>query len=457
MNRVARRSTIALLLAVILVGGMLFFAGEFFLKADDWSVFPGNPHVYSGSNIGCGQVLDADGQIILDATEGRVYAEDYGTRLAMLHWVGDRFGYISAPAVSAYSREMAGYDLVNGLYSYSGTGGTAELTLSSQVQKAALDAMMGYKGTVAVYNYKTGEVLCAVSTPTYDPDNVPDIQGDTSGQYEGVYLNRFTQVSYVPGSIFKIITAAAALELDESCMDMRFTCEGSLTIEGDRLTCEHTHGTIDLKTALAKSCNCYFAQLVLYLGSDTLERYVDQFQVMEPVSFDGITTASGTFDLSDAARLEIAWSGIGQYTDLINPCRFMAVMGAIAGGGEGAMPYVVRSVKNGMTGNYRAKTETTGRIMSKRTAEILTELMRANVTDIYGDSYFPGMNVCAKSGTAQLGGGLLPNATFAGFVKDEAYPLAFIVVVENAGSGSEICVPILSKVLCASKEWMDAK
>jgi len=457
MNRVARRSTIALLLAVILVGGMLFFVGEFFLKADDWSVFPGNPHVYSGNNIDCGKVLDTDGQLILDSRDGRVYAEDYATRLAMLHWVGDRFGYISAPAVSEYSEEMAGYDLLNGLYSYSGTGGEARMTLSAQVQKTALDAMGGYKGTIAVYNYKTGEIICAVSTPTYDPDNVPDIKGDTSGRYEGVYLNRFSQVSYVPGSIFKIITTAAALELDQGCLDMRFTCEGSYAVEGDRVTCEHSHGTIDLKTALAKSCNCYFAQLVLYLGSDTLEKYVDQFQVTEPVFFDGITTASGTFDLSDAARLEIAWSGIGQYTDLINPCRFMTVMGAIAGGGEGAMPHVVSSVTNGLTGNYKAKTETTGRIMSADTARILTELMRNNVTNIYGDSYFPGLNVCAKSGTAQLGGGLQPNATFAGFVSDEEYPLAFVVVVENGGSGSEVCVPILSKVLCASKEWMDAK
>ena len=457
MNRVARRSTIALLLAILLIGGMLLFVGEFFLKADDWAVFPGNPHVYSGSNIGCGIVTDADGTVILDATEGRVYAEDYATRLATLHWLGDRSGYISAPAVSEYSSEMAGYDLLNGLYSYAGTGGKAEMTLSVQIQKAALDAMGDRKGTVAVYNYKTGEILCAISTPTYDPDNVPDIEGDTTGKYEGAYLNRFTQVSYVPGSIFKVITAAAALELDEGCLDMRFTCEGSYAVEGDKVTCEHTHGTIDLKTALAKSCNCYFAQLVLYLGSDTLEKYVDQFQVVEPLNFDGITTAEGTFDLSDAARLEIAWSGIGQYTDLVNPCRFMTVMGAIANGGEAALPYVVSKVTNGLSTNYKADTQTTGRLMSKDTAQILTELMRNNVTTIYGDSYFPGLSVCAKSGTAQLGGGVLPNATFAGFVADEEYPLAFIVVAENAGSGSEICVPIVSKVLMACKEWMDAR
>ena len=457
MNRVARRSTIALLLAFLLVGGMLFFAGEFFLEADDWAVFPGNPHIYNAGNIGCGGVTDADGQVILDASQGWNYSDDYGIRLSTLHWVGDREGNISAPAVGEYSKEMAGYDWINGLYSYGGTGGAAQLTLSSYVQKAALDAMGNYKGTVAVYNYKTGEIICAVSTPTYDPEDVPDIEGDTSGKYEGAYLNRFTQVSYVPGSIFKVITTAAALEMDPDCLELEFTCQGALQIEGDQVTCEKSHGTIDLKTALGKSCNCYFAQLVLYLGSETLEKYVDRFQVTERVEFDGIRTAEGTFDLSDAARLEIAWSGIGQYTDLVNPCRFMTVMGAIAGGGEGAMPYVVSRVTNGNSDNYVARTKTTGRIMGRETAETLTDLMRSNVVNIYGDGYFPGMNVCGKSGTAPLGGGLQPNATFAGFLTDEEYPLAFVAVVENGGSGSQVCVPILSKVLCASKEWMDAK
>ena len=393
MNRVARRSTIALLLAIFLVGGMLFFVGEYAINADDWAVFPGNPHVYTGSNIGCGVIVDADGTVILDATEGREYGEDYATRLSTLHWLGDRSGYISAPAVSYYSEEMSGYDLINGLYAYSGTGGEAQMTFSAQLQKAALDAMGDRKGTIAVYNYKTGQILCAVSTPTYDPDNVPDIQGDTTGKYEGAYLNRFTQVAYVPGSIFKVVTTAAALEEFDNAMELEFNCQGSYAIEGDAVTCEHVHGTINLKTALAKSCNCYFAQLVLYLGSDTMEEYVDKLQVVEPVEFDGITTASGTYDLSQAPRLEIAWSGIGQYTDLVNPCRFMTVMGVIAGGGEAALPYVVERVSSGTRQTYEADTKTTGRLLSKDAAAILT--VQCHVCRICGQRRIPsGLRGC---------------------------------------------------------------
>lgn len=457
MNRVAHRTTIAMILALILVGGMLLFLLEYVLEADDWAVFPGNPHVYTGSNIGCGIITDREGNVLLDATSGREYAEDYATRLATLHWLGDRAGYISAPAVSYYSNEMAGYDLVNGLYSYSGTGGEARMTISSYVQKVALDAMGDRKGTVAVYNYKTGEILCAVSTPTYDPNDVPDIEGDETGKYEGVYMNRLTQVNYVPGSIFKIITSAAALELDDDLIDLEFQCTGSYEIQGDKVTCEQYHGTLSMERALAKSCNCYFAQLMLYLGKDTMQKYVDQMQVFESVSFDGITTSSGNFDISDAVDVELAWAGIGQYTDLINPCRFMTVMGAIAGEGEAAMPYIVGEVSSGMRVNYSASASSTGRLLSRSTANSLKEMMRNAVLTTYGDWNFPDdMEVCAKSGTAQVDG-KKPNATFAGFVSNDEYPLAFICVVENAGGGSDVCVPIIGDVLEACQKVLDGE
>lgn len=455
MNRVAHRTTIALILALILVGGMLFFLAEFLFKADDWTVFEGNPHIYNGTNIGCGVIYDRDGEVLLSALEGRKYSDDLEIRKSTIHWLGDRAGYISAPAVSHYSEEMAGYSLINGLYSYSGTGGEAFMTISAEVQKAALDALGNRAGTVAVYNYKTGEILCAVSTPNYDPDNVPDIAGDSSGRYEGVYLNRFTQVAYVPGSIFKLVTTAAALEeFGDDALNLTFTCEGSHKIGADDITCGKSHGSISLKTALAKSCNCYFAQLVQKLSGRTLNRYVEKFRITDSLIFDGITTREGTFDIENAASSQIAWSGIGQYLDLVNPARFMTFMGAIAGGGEASEPYVVSEVHNSGSG-YTAKPVSTGRLLDRNTAENLRKLMRHNVTEIYGDWYFPGLEVCAKSGTAEVGGDELPNATFAGFVSNEEYPLAFVCVVENGGSGSDVCTPIVSDVLLACKEMMD--
>lgn len=455
MNRVAHRTTIALLLALVLIGGMVIFCAEFFMDSGDWVVFEGNPHVYNGGNIGCGQIVDRSGVLLLDATSGWVYSEDVNVRKSTIHWLGDRAGYISAPTVAYYAEDMAGYSLLDGLYNYSGTGGEAVMTISAEVQKAALEAMGSRKGTVAVYNYKTGEILCAVTTPNYDPDDVPDIAGDTTGAYEGAYLNRFTQVTYVPGSIFKLVTSAAAIGELDNALELNFTCNGTYSMGADQVTCNKAHGQLTLKTALAKSCNCYFAQLTEILGSSALQKYVDKLQITEPLSFDGITTVSGSFEIDHAAAVEIAWSGIGQHLDLVNPARFMTLMGVIAGGGEASEPHIVSQVSSGSSVSYRASAVSTGRLMSEEVAQTLQELMRNNVQTIYGDGNFGGLSVCAKSGTAEVGGGKEPNATFAGFVADEEYPLAFIVVVENGGYGSDTCVPIISKVLKACTDMMD--
>ena len=456
MNRVAHRTTIALLLVLVLLGGMAMFCVEYVTKGNDWVVFEGNPHLYNGGNIGTGVITDRDGTMLLSAMDEWTYSDDPMIRQSTIHWLGDRDGYISAPTVAYYAEEMAGYNLVNGLYAYSDGGGKAQMTLSAQLQKAALEAMGDYRGTVAVYNYETGEILCAVSTPNYDPDDVPDIDEDDSGAYEGVYLNRFTQVTYVPGSIFKVVTAAAALERLNDARDITFECNGTYEMGADEIVCMRTHGSVDLEDALAVSCNCYFAQLSELLGPDSLQEYVDQFRITQSLDFDGITTAQGKFQIENAAPVETAWSAIGQHLDLVNPARFMTFMGVIAGGGKAAEPYVISQVSSGGHVKYRAKTTMTDRLMSEETAEELTELMRNNVTQIYGDGYFPGMSVCAKSGTAEVGGGKDPNATFAGFVTDEEYPLAFIAVVENGGSGSGTCVPIVSDVLIACRDYLDS-
>lgn len=454
MNRIAGRSIITIALALALVVGMVFFGGEYLLNAEDWVMFPGSPHVYSGNNIGCGVITDRNGELLLDITGERLYSDSASLRKTTIHWLGDRDGYISAPALSAYSADLAGFSLVNGVYSYSGGGGTAILALSADVQRAAQKAMGGNKGVIAVYNYKTGELICALTTPNYDPDDVPDIEGDATGKYEGAYLNRFVQSKYVPGSIFKLVTTAAALENLPDIENQHFTCTGSYEIGGEAVTCERVHGKLDFKGALAHSCNCSYAQIVEQLGRETMERYVEQFRVTQPVEFDGITTVSGNYETSDS-MLETAWSGIGQFRDQVNPCRYLTFMGAIAAGGDGVEPHLVQRVEAGGRTVYQAKASSTGRIMTSYTAQVLQEYMRNNVETVYGANHFPGLTVCAKSGTGQIGGGQKANAMFAGFVADPEYPLAFIVCVENGGYGSNTCVPILAPVLQACKEMMD--
>ncbi len=455
MNRVTKRTWLMGVFLLVLLGGMVFFLWEYTTQANQWVAFTGSPHIYNNTNLGCGTIYDRSGNVLLDITENRSYSDNAATRRSTLHWLGDRLGNIQAGAVSNYAGQMAGFDLINGIYAASGEGGKAELTLAANVQNVALEAMGNRKGTIAVYNYKTGEILCALSTPTFDPDNVPDIAADTTGAYSGVYVNRFLQSSYVPGSIFKIVTLAAALEYVPGIQEETFSCTGEIEYGTEAVTCENVHGSQTLKQAFANSCNCAFAQVAEMLGKTNMTKAVKSYAITESLTFDGITTAKGKYDISDTAMVSFAWSCIGQYNDLINPARFMTFMGAIANGGAGAEPYIMASVQNGQDQTYKASTTSTGRLMSKETAQTVKEYMRNNVQNVYGDWNFSGLTVCAKSGTSELGGELTSNAMFAGFVDSEDYPLAFIVVVENGGYGSSTCVPVLSKVLAACKAEMD--
>ncbi len=458
MNRVTKRIWLMGLFIAVLLGGMVVFLIQYVTQAQKWVSFQGSPHLYNNTNIGTGRMVDREGNLLLDLTGDRAYSPDEATRKSTLHWLGDRNGFISAGAVSSYAGQMAGFNLVNGVYNAAGEGGQATLTISARVQNAALAALGNRKGTVGVYNYKTGEILCAVTTPTYDPDHVPDIAGDTTGAWDGVYLNRFIQSSYVPGSIFKIVTMGAALDCVPGIEDMTFQCYGELKYEGEQaVTCETAHGKQTFQGAFANSCNCAFAKIAELVGKENMVKYVREFGITNPLKFDGITTAKGNYNIANTAPVTFAWSCIGQHSNLVNPARFLTFMGAIAGGGSAREPYLMAQVRSGSRTTYKADPRSTGRLMTQEVAEALAGYMRHNVQQVYGDSHFPGMKVCAKSGTSQLGGEQDPNAMFAGFVDSEEYPLAFIVVVENGGYGSHTCVPILSKVLAACKAVLDGE
>lgn len=456
MNRIAGRAGITILIAIFLLAGFSFFLCEYFWEAEDWVIHTGSPHVYNGDNIGCGLVTDRDGILLLDMGKERTYAENKTLRKSVIHWVGDRHGSINAPALPHYASELAGFQILDGVYSYGQTGGIVQLSLSAKVQTAALKAMGDYKGTIGVYNYKTGELLCGISTPTYDPDKVPDFDMDVEGKYEGAYLNRFTQSVYVPGSIFKIVTLAAALESDPDIQNEKFNCTGKYSYGKDKVTCETPHGRQTLKNAFCNSCNCAFAQIANKLGGATLQRYADQFGITQSISFDGITTSKGNFDVTDAAAVSVAWSSIGQYTDEINVCRFMTFVGAIANGGTETIPHLVKNIQVDGTDTYNAQSVAGDAVISDATAKVIQQYMRYNVTKKYGKDNFPGLTVCAKTGTAEVGGEKKPNAMLTGFITDEKYPLAFIIAVEDGGYGKTVCMPIISKVLQACKTALDS-
>ena len=441
-----------MVLVLALAIGVTFFLGEYLANSSRWVHSAGSPHIYNAENIGCGQIADRDGNLLLDLTGSRTYAAVPALRASTIHWLGDRQGNISAPALAHYAKEIAGYDPLSGLYAYGGVGGQVKLTLSAKLQMAALEAMGDYKGTLAIMNYKTGELLCAVTTPTYDPDDVPDISVDAEGNYKGVYMNRFTQSTYTPGSIYKIVTMIAALECIEDIYEQEFTCTGELEYGIDKVTCEKIHGTQNIRDAFKNSCNCAFAKVSEQIGGKRLAQYADQLGLLDGLEFDGIRTAQGKIDSADRADVLVAWSAIGQHKDLINPASFLTMVSAIANDGAAQKLHLVDSIKTGLLTTYEAEKTATTQLISAETANAMQELMRNNVENYYGDENFAGFTVCAKSGTAEVGGDRKPNAMFTGFVTDEGYPMAFMIAIEDGGYGRLTCVPVLEKVLAACRD-----
>ena len=455
MKQMTVRAAIMLAVAGLFVAGIAIFVVIYTVDADDWALYPANRHIYTvGQITQAGQITDRNGTVLAQTQNGqRVYNEDQQIREATLHAVGDLDGFISTGLHASYLKELTGYNLVNGVYSYSGNGNNIQTTLDADVCAAALDALDGKNGTVGVYNYKTGEVICMVSTPTYDVEDEQASEAAKNGDYKGVFVNRFLSGDYTPGSTFKIVTTAASLDTFSDAYDREYTCNGGVMIDGEWISCMGDHGTIRLEEALAKSCNAYFSQLAVDLGEEVMTEYAEKFGFNQSFSMDGIAAKTSYFNVEDTRDIDLAWAGMGQYTNMMNPLQYLTAIGAIANGGVPVEPYMVDKITtNGGLTVKNGKGSNGSRMLSAETAEKLTELMANNVEVNYGTWNYPGLDLCAKSGTAEVGEGRTPNAVFVGFLRNEDLPLAFVVVVEGGGAGSSVGGRVANQVLQAAKD-----
>ncbi len=440
-------------LIIAFLAGVVILVATVVLNGGEWAANRANRHVFSnGQIVSAGAIYDRSSEILAKSVNGkRVYNSNKIIRKATLHTVGDAAGFISTGIHSVYKQELSGYSFVDGIYLLKeyGKGSDIHLTIDAKACAAAYNAMGDNKGTVGVYNYKTGEILCMVSTPTYDVENKPDDISKNEDKYEGIYLNRFLSGVYTPGSTFKIITAAGAIENIPDIYTRTFECTGKLQASGGEIICNGTHGIIGFEQAMNKSCNSTFAQIAIELGNDKLAASANTMGFNIPLNMGRINIAISTFDISGANSLDLGWAGIGQYTTLLNPYHMLTLMGAIANSGEGISPFVVdRIVSPSKTVTQRGALNTKTLIqINSGTADKLKELLRSNVKNQYNDSSFPKLQMCGKTGTAEVGEGKEPNAWFAGFSLREDLPLAVVVVIENGGSGSKNAIPVANKVL----------
>lgn len=430
MKKMEGRAIICLALALVLILGMGLFTFRLVTNGSEWASFYANSHVYYEGQLAVGSVYDRNDVLLLENTsEGPKYNQDWAIRNGTLHVVGDKGQNISTAATYAFRSDIVGYNLITGTHgSIFGKGRDLKLTIDADVSAAAYSALGGRNGLVGVYNWRTGEILCMVSSPGFDP--LYDVPEDPEA---GTFMNKVISTAKTPGSIFKLVTAAAALEEIDNIQDWHFECTGSHIIEGEDITCTAVHGYQDLEDALANSCNCAFASLAVEMGPKAMKNAVEEFGLTKSYDINGIKTEAGSFNF-DTYNINLGWAGIGQFEDQVNPVSMMVYAGAIAGGGEAAEPHILMGKDSGKVS-----------LLDASIAMQLDEMMRNNVLVTYGDSNYPGLSLRAKSGTAEGGDGKAPDAWFCGYSGD----YAFIVCVENGGYGSAVAGPVANSVLQA--------
>jgi len=317
-------------------------------------------------------------------------------------------------------------------------------------------------------NYETGEILASVSQPVFDPNYMADYLAGKKELKDGAMVNRATMGRYTPGSTFKTVTLLAALRYLPNADRWTYDCTGELVFDRDsgrylagihaddeekysyvRDSNHEQHGTITLKEAYAKSCNCAFASLAMQIGPAKLKKTAQALGVDENYTFADIMTYSGSFE-EGARDIDIAWSGAGQYKDLVTPVNMCLITSAVANGGVMMEPKLLKSVEDssGKT-TYTMKSNAIARVMSTAEAKTVREYMTEVVVSGTGSrAAVSDYTVGGKTGTAQVSdsGAKENTAWFTGFVDDPEHPLAICVVLEEAGTGGRYAAPIAAKM-----------
>lgn len=425
MKKVQRRAGAALLIALMLVVGLAVYLVRLADDGGAWATY------FTGGSP-AGEIIDRNGTVLYTSDgESWDFSADETVRRACYHLLGDTRGNVATGALRQFRDSLMGYSFVSGTSS----GRTLQLTVDSSLNAAAYNALAGHNGTAILLDYTTGEILCMVSTPADDPEN------PSSEPADGTYINKAIGASFVPGSVYKLVTLAAAIENIPDLFERSFWCGGSADLDGITLQCTGYHGSQTIEQALANSCNCTFGEISLELGYDTLVEYAEKLGITAELTMDGMQVKSGSLDWEqEDARIGLAWTGIGQHNDLVCPYALVRYVAAVANGGSVYEPTILGH------GELDRETE----LLSASTAERIASMMDYNVETAYGGEWtFPGLDVAAKTGTAEVGDGT-SHAWMTGFLNDPEHPYAFVVLVEHAGGGLTNAGPVANTLLQAA-------
>ncbi len=329
------------------------------------------------------------------------------------------------------------------------------LTIDLPLQHAADAALGNRAGAIVVLDAHTGAVLAMVSKPDYDPNQLDQLAPSLLRDPSHPLLNRATQGLFVPGSVFKTITASAALDTGAYQADARFSCTEPLYVQGFRIGCENAPpggGSYDFALAYGLSVNRNFAQIALTLGWNTLADYTHRFLVGQSIPFD-IETAAGRLTEEETPRTPVllANTGFGQGQILVTPLNMALIAATVADGGRAPHPYLVDAIlRRDGSAAWQHTTQWFPRAISAATAADLRSFMRTTVTQAWGkEAAVPGVAVGGKTGTAETGDGQQTHAWFTGIAPVQDPQVVIAVLAEHGGIGATVAAPIAGQVLRA--------
>lgn len=342
-------------------------------------------------------------------------------------------------------------------------GNDVYLTIDSKLQKAAYNAFGNNKGAAVAINPETGEILAMVSKPSFNPQFISEDNSEKFQKYnqdtENVpLLNRAVQGYYPPGSTFKIITSAAALENIPNIEEQEFNCTGKLKI-GNYILTDHnnmSHGRLDIKKAFMVSCNYTFGTIGMEIGSTNLVRTAENFLFNKSIEtrdeFPVFSIKTGKIRVEDENdKSLIAQDAIGQHDVSTNPLHMALVASAIANGGTIMKPYIVKRVKDryGVT-VYETEPSVLKKALNDSVAEKIQEYMISTVEKGTGKKVkLKGITVGGKTGSAENAEGKEPHSWFVSFGNSSGKKIAIAVIVENGGIGGGKAADITRQILRA--------
>lgn len=469
-NRLTRTVFLFTALFAVLIGNITYIQ---VIKASEYQDMPSNNHTINKARyIKRGSIITADGLTLAESIQQAdgTYARSYPNGNLAAHVVGyysQQYGTMGIESTQndtlTGSKDYSSWqNALNSLAGISEPGNSVQLTIDSRIQRAAEQALAGRVGAIVALDPRSGAVLAWASAPTFDNTNIQAAieAANASGGADTSMYDRATLALYTPGSTFKVLTLASALENGLATLDTTYDSPGRMEIGGADVVSigERGHGKISLAKAFALSSNTVFGQVADGLGAEKLVATARAFGYGQQLGLDFTTAASVMPNPEEMTEWELAWAGAGQPVGQGHtPGPQATVMqnalmaATIANNGIAMNPYVVSQIlaPDG-TVLKTTRGRSLGQAVSSGTAEQVKQAMLDVVQNGTGSAAaIAGVKVAGKTGTAETNNANA-NSTFVGFAPYDTPTVAIAVVIEQNAKGEESAAAVGGQVLRAA-------